>query len=390
MAENAFDDFLNQVESGEPASVETNQAEQQEDNSQAEQNQEEDKPQEEVKEDNPLLQDKPPVDTDWFKENFEGYESPDDVKAKLASYDDLDKRYQDLSPVQTKYSDLQKEYEELKSSSYKDETLYKLDKLEDEGERKIVASLIYGNAEPKDILKLQFLKENPEYKEKMEKVDSIVMSKYNVDLLDEKDEDGEPIQSNIDKNRERLSIIEDKIEHDAVRAKRELLSNYNSIEMPKDASDEDKQAKLQEKEAEIKKSNAKFVKSWDKPFTDVKSSFSEKLKISDGENEVEIPLSEEAQKELINYVATTIMDNSVEPTEENVKDLKQAAENYYFLKNKQEILSKFAETVGEKARNLSDEQWRSKVNNNSVDVNTDKTTSASDEKAKAWEKLLNL
>lgn len=386
-----IDNFLNAVNEGNPdlLNQEEQIQEQQQEETQLEENQEEKNPLIEATDNQE--QEQQPAPEEWFKTNFDGYESPEQLKERLAKIEELENSVKEFDTFKTSKQELEEKYNSLKESTFGDDKLFKLSKIADDGVRTVTGKILYGNPTPEELLKLSFIKENPSYKDRDEEVERLVMSEYKYDKLPEIDEDGDPLEGNIQINKERLQIVNDKMTLAAETAKGKLLSDYNSIEMPKDLSPEEAEKAKAEQIEKQKEEDGKYIETWRKPFESLKESTSKmSFKFSDdkGENslDIEIPLSDDDQKGIQEEVAKLITENRLEPNQETVDYLKQVAENTYFLQNKDKIVMQ----VAAKARLMNDQEWTQKVHNPAPDVNDDKPATSGNAKQQAFKDLLDL
>ena len=213
---------------------------------------------------NPIIEasEKQPSLDEFIKTNFEGFESVDSIKEQLKKVTEFEEANKSLSEKANKYDSVNKEYEDYKTKNpYNDAELYRLSKLKsDEEGYKTTTKLLYGNTSPEEVLKLNFISKHPEYKDKPEEVSRLVLSEYNIELKPEVDDLGDSIEANIQYNKDRKELAQDKMTLAAATAKTELLSKFNSIEVPKSPKTDD------EINADIKKKTEEFTERWKQPF----------------------------------------------------------------------------------------------------------------------------
>jgi len=342
---------------------------------------------------NPLIEseDKDKVgveENEYFKTHFEGFDSIDSVKETLTKSKQLEEQLKEFESFKTKAEQYKSDLEEYKTANpYQDKDLYRLSSLKKDNEDafKKTTSLLYGKLNAQDVLRMEFVDKHPEYKDKPNEVDKLVLSEFDVEVRPEKDEDGDPIEANIQYNKDRKELAQAKMDLAAETAKKELLAKFESIEVP--------EPKAKKSEEDIKKEyeekTAKIVEDWKKPFAGLKDSFSKldfSMKHKDVELPLEIELTKDEQENLIKFTADFIINQQVEATEENISSVKQIAINAYKAENMEKIISNAVDY----AINQADESWRSKVHNVNPDVNSDKLVEDEQtKKDKAYQDLLN-
>lgn len=340
-----------------------------------------------VEETNPLLETKKEeLPDDYFKTHFDGYENIDAVKTQLASVKDLtekSEKYDEVFNTSEKYKTDLEDYK--KRNPYQQDDLYRLSTIKsDEDLFKNTTQLLYGSNKSEDLLKMKFISDNPEYKGRDEEVSRLVLSEYGFEERIEKDEDGDVIEANVQYNADKRELIKDKMNLAAATAKRELLSQFNTIEIPEQKTSKSKEELAEEQKVETDK----FVSTWKEPFTNVKESFAKfdlSQEVGDKNIPIEIELTEGEQQDLAKFTANMIINEKIEPTKENIESVKQVAINTYKAQNLNKIVSKAVEY----AMSQTDETWREKVNNINPDVNTDKNVDVDDAAKKAAWKEFN-
>lgn len=269
-------------------------------------------------------------------------------------YKTKDELYADIRRLETfKPEDLQqiellrKENEQAKlklsevenAFTVKDETLYRLSVLKEKNPDKyaIAAKLVFGNDEPVDVLKAKFVSENPAYKDSMDAVDRRVKAAYPDLFGEDADKDSQEYKD---------ALIE--LRADAEKAKKSLLSDLESVELPKRLSDEDK-AKLEtEKQGQEQQRKDKLTGTWIPKFKQLDADI-KKIAITskdkDGKDvtlfEADIPGKD--RQDIIVEIGSHILSNEVEYNDEFFSGLRKAVEDTYIRKNIDKIISKAQE-----------------------------------------------
>lgn len=269
------------------------------------------------------------------------YKTKDELYADIKRLETF--KPEDLQQVET----LRKEYDQVKQKlsevenafTVKDETLYRLSVLKEKNPDKyaIAAKLVFGNDEPVDVLKTKFLSENPTYKDNMDAVERKVKAAYPDLFGDDIDTQSQEYQD---------ALIE--LRADAQKAKKSLLSDMESVELPKRLSDEEKTKLETEKQGLETQRKEQLVGTWIPKFkqldADIKT-VSITSKDKDGKDVVlfEADIPEKDRQDIIVEIGSQILSNEVEYNEQFFSGLRKAVEDTYIRKNIDKIISKAQE-----------------------------------------------
>ncbi len=188
------------------------------------------------------------------KEEENNEENPkfslDDFKdfGEFKTVDEIKEALKDRSLTKTERDDLKEELATAKTqleakpkSLITDPTLYRLNKIKGEKAEDFerYAKLMWGKTDAMTTLKEKFLRDNPEYKESPEIVESLIKSEYGLDKTVDPD-DEEAVKQN------KIAIA--RLEIAAKAAKKEILSELDKIEVPEaEIIDENKVKEANEK-----------------------------------------------------------------------------------------------------------------------------------------------
>jgi hypothetical protein len=299
------------------------------------------------------------------EENKEGIKLAD--IGEYNSVDEIKEALKDKDLTKKERDDLKAELEEAKAklaekpkNTFIDKDLYRLNHIKSNkpDDFEVYKSLLYGNNNPLDILRTKFLKDNPEYKGKEDKVDLLLKDKYN--LNDKYDlEDPEEVS--------KKELNEMKLDIDSKTARKDLLKEFESIEVPEtEVVDKEKQQKeYAEKLTKIKQESKKV---WQPIATEIVKSFDSLPIMSKGEKDEEekefmsYKPSEEEKKTLATKVLDYLVEGGKPPTEDSVREAQAYVRAVFLMEN----WSKIVNQVASNARSMEDEKWNKEFNNPSA------------------------
>ncbi len=275
----------------------------------------------------------PPADPHAVEEKFKEY---DWTPFGVGTYDELKERYTALSKGR---DELSVEIERLKKQTenvYGDPILYKLDKIRSEStpeEYEVYKRLALGTPDAIEMHKLNFIRENPTMKDKADVYIRMLQKEY-PDLFDPE----------ADKESDEYQTQSLKFSLETKRVTDNLMKRLESIDVP------NLENVNKEKESQVET----FKKSWEAPFkTEVQSKFgtySSKVEFNiddkeDYEVELNIPIDEKEQQEILSIVNNHAITNNVQPNAEGIKYLNDLAKNLYFMRNSEAILKNVAKAT---------------------------------------------
>jgi len=279
------------------------------------------------------------------------YTSIEEVKAALKEggltkqeRDELKEQLKELTAMKATYETA------MNTNPFIDADLYKLNKIKQEKpeEYDIIRKLVMGGVDGKEVLRLQFIKDNPEYKDKPEKVDLYLNDKYGLDT-----------EYNLDlaEDVKEKELNEMAMEQAVKKAKQELLKEYNTIEVPT-VTVTDPEKEKEEATKELVRSRKENRTKWQPVVIGVLENFkSLPITTKDAKgNEVEAMSYEptaEDKKELAGLVTDYLVENDMPLTEDSKKWASQYATLVFEQKNKAKINQAFAEHI----RSMTNEDW---------------------------------
>jgi len=294
----------------------------------------------------------PPDDLDVKKYFGDDIESIDQVKEYIERAKkftpDTEKEIEALRQSAKKVEEYEKMINELKNKpAFKNEKLYKLDRLEEKDPEKasVYQKYLLGDTDDAQIVKLRMMLDHPNrFKDNPGYLDRMLEKKYPILFDPDADKDDHEYKD---------ALVELGLEADTARQKFE--SELSEIEVPKPKSKEDIEAEQKE-----------FIEKWKEPFGKVKEGV-KKLSIpvtnekdpkkNDVLAEYEIP--EGDLKEIQNIAANHILSQNLPPDEKSVKEATEVALGVYLVRNFAKINTYIANMVASKEGG----KWRSKINN---------------------------
>jgi len=258
--------------------------------------------------------------------------------------------------------------EESKKNKSKidDPTLSRLNHLKKEkpDDFKLFSKLVLNPEEVSsfELLKMDFIKDNPNYKDEPEKVEKYLKNKYGLNLtpLDAEDEE----ISEVDKA-DRLNQIEInkmKVEVDGDKVKNNILDSFNKIEI--------ESVKPEKTEEEITKENKLLDESWN-PITDkLADEFKERKIYVQGVNDkeprefVSFEVPEEYKKGISAKIRSEAVRLKMSLNKENLTKLANMVMGDFETKYQYQM----NHALMEKARTMNEEEWMKITTNSSADM----------------------
>ena len=258
--------------------------------------------------------------------------------------------------------------EESKKNKSKidDPTLSRLNHLKKEkpDDFKLFSRLVLNPEEVNsfELLKMDFIKDNPNYKDSPEKVEKYLKNKYDLNLvpLDAEDED----ITEVDKA-DRLNQIEInkmKVEVDGDKVKNNILDSFNKIEI--------ESVKPEKTEDEINKENKILDESWN-PITDkLADEFKERKIYVQGVNDkeprefVSFEVPEEYKKGISAKIRSEAVRLRMPLNKENLTKLANMVMGDFETKYQYQM----NHTLMEKARTMNEEEWMKITTNSSASM----------------------
>lgn len=252
--------------------------------------------------------------------------------------------------VKNKISEFEKKISELEGKQrnpYKDATYYKLEKIAEEApdEVETYKELVFGKPDAKRLFKLNFLRDNPEYKDNPEAVQRKLERTY-PDLFD----------PDIEREDQAYKDALMDLELDSSKIKRDWLKRMDGIEVP----DPEKESN------EAKESQQKFVDGWKAPFQSTLKDFNQITISVPNEKDttqvdeiftVDIPADQ--KQKYFEQAAMYVLNAKLPVGEESVTKVKNFVTKQYLADNFSEIASGIQKQEAEKAEKL----WKAKINN---------------------------
>jgi hypothetical protein len=299
-------------------------------------------------------------------------EKTEDVKTGF-SFDDFKdvKEYKSIEEIKedlksgeitkSEYNQLKQDYEALKNKEpeniYEDDTLFRLAKIKKDKPEdfETYIDILYNKKSPIELLKMDFIKEHPEYKDKLDRVEKLIKKQYSVDEdIDEDDADAV----------EERDIALMKLELDSKKVSEKFLKDFNEIKTPVKIDTEKLKIEEKEKGETLKKENRlkwqpivkEFIKGFDKFPIYVSGSNGKQNLLT----EYDVPAELKTKYE---EGITEFLVNSNQPfAKESIDLAKSYLQSNFVLENLPDII-KAAVTH---ARSLKDEDWSKEVFNPSA------------------------
>lgn len=284
-------------------------------------------------------------ETGGFKlEDIGDFKTIDEVKERVSKYSEV---VQEAEGLRQKVGEFESKLKETQTpkSPYKNPVFFKLEQIseQDPDNAATYQKLVFGNPDGKELYKINFLMDNPEYKDRPEaaqrKLERAFPALFDPDVDTDSDEYKDAVLD---------------LELESKKIRKNLMGKLDAIEVPDPV-----------KEAETRDAKSKeFVQSWRPSFDEIAkitklpvNVLSEKDKTS--EHFFDIELTPESQKKYTDAAAQFIVSNNLPVNGESVQKVKDFMKKLYIVDN----LESYTTTVAEKAAKARDGQWRSKVHN---------------------------
>ncbi len=289
-----------------------------------------------------------PVDKqDYFTEHFEGYENVEIVKENLKNFKEQQTELTDLRTQKEQFANTTKELNDLKvKSPYEDPNYFKLEQISKESPDDVSTyqKHIFGGLSAIDYVKLQFVQQNPDYKDQPEKVSRWVERKY-PSLFD----------SEIESDSQEYMDAKMDLEVEVGKIKRTFDDRLKGIEVPDPVKGQ----------ADVEKQKTEFIEKWKPGFSKIKDDFG-KIDISvnsengkDVEQFMEIEIPKEKKEAYYKFAAEYIVNNNLPDTEESIRDVKSLMNKMYIVDN----LNEYNTMIAEQVSKAEDGKWRKAIHN---------------------------
>uniref|UniRef100_A0A6M3MEY4 Uncharacterized protein n=1 Tax=viral metagenome TaxID=1070528 RepID=A0A6M3MEY4_9ZZZZ len=298
---------------------------------------------------------KPPVtEIDW-KTFGDGVNTYDDAINKYKNVSNESKTLKEQREILSKENEkLMKEMQSVRSE-IDDPDLFRLNKIKKENpdQFNVYAKIVLNKdgLSAIDLLKLKFIKDNPQFSDKPEKAEQYLRHKYSIDLDELNSEDFE--EPEVNKRKQDIEMNKMNLEVDANSVKREILNEFNKIELPK---------KAEPVNTDELKAN------WNPIVTELVNQFNELPIMVRGINDKEpkefmkFVVAPEQKQKFINLVNEYVVTNNMPFTKESLTQAAQflmvsfQRENQYHINN----------SILQKARSMEAEEWEKFTNNPSA------------------------
>ena len=316
----------------------------------------------------PIINEEPEKPDEKYKwENFgEGVDSFDKANERFTEVNTRAKSLDEKEGLWEKERLGLIEESKKNKSKIDDPTLYRLNHLKKEkpDDFKLFSRLVLNPEEVNsfELLKMDFIKDNPNYKDSPEKVEKYLKNKYDLNLvpLDAEDED----ITEVDKA-DRLNQIEInkmKVEVDGDKVKNNILDSFNKIEI--------ESVKPEKTEDEINKENKILDESWN-PITDkLADEFKERKIYVQGVNDkeprefVSFEVPEEYKKGISAKIRSEAVRLRMPLNKENLTKLANMVMGDFETKYQYQM----NHTLMEKARTMNEEEWMKITTNSSASM----------------------
>jgi len=316
----------------------------------------------------PIINEEPEKPDEKYKwENFgEGVDSFDKANERFTEVNTRAKSLDEKEGLWKKERLGLIEESKKNKSKIDDPTLSRLNHLKKEkpDDFKLFSKLVLNPEEVSsfELLKMDFIKDNPNYKDEPEKVEKYLKNKYGLNLtpLDAEDEE----ISEVDKA-DRLNQIEInkmKVEVDGDKVKNNILDSFNKIEI--------ESVKPEKTEEEITKENKLLDESWN-PITDkLADEFKERKIYVQGVNDkeprefVSFEVPEEYKKGISAKIRSEAVRLKMSLNKENLTKLANMVMGDFETKYQYQM----NHALMEKARTMNEEEWMKITTNSSADM----------------------
>jgi hypothetical protein len=308
----------------------------------------------------PVGDNTPPAGDDFDKVLKERFENKEKFDAHFNEFDELRKK---LTALETENEELKKSPEPFDGAEHyiKLNAVGKKLGIKDFG---LLERLNPENLEKMsdlEVVKFKRLIDEPDYKGREHILDRRLSDKYSVTKPEDYDDMTPEEKKKFDSEAEDREFD---LKKDAKKAREDLSKTWNDAEavLPKKQTPED--AKKQH-EARVRETITKWKSPVERDVTEAVSKVKMEIPLDKGKIPFELEIPEtmkQAQEDVLKMMVEHVFVNRLEPTHENVAKVKEMAADIFFIRNKDFMLGKFAETV----RKMTDEQWRTMTHNPSA------------------------
>lgn len=284
-------------------------------------------------------------------------------------YSDPEKVKKLISRGEAFSDDVERELNELRSQkqsfqnqppvSFKNVNYYKLDRLEeiDPDNVGVYRKILFGTPDPMELVRLKTVAENPDvFKEDPEALDLYLEDKYPALFGDHKDPDSPEYKRDMTK-----------LKVDANSAKKQFQAKIDSVTLPDGKAQQEQEQALRAKTAE------KWVTPWNKvreSFTKIPVTVTDKNGKPGGVM-MNIELKPEETKPFLQKAAQFVIQGKLEPTPENVENVKSFLMSLWIRENLAYYNTKIADHIAQSR----DGNWRRTVHNPSTNTQKPATSS---------------
>jgi len=291
-----------------------------------------------------------------FKEEFgETMDTPEKIKEALKNHEITKSQ---AAQLKSELDLREQKIKELEGNLFANETLYKLNEIAKTKpeDYPTYLNLVFNKQTPLEILEMKFVKDNPDYKDKMDEVKAFIEGKYDVDEV----VDTEDLQQLKDKRNRMIQL-----DIDSKEARRELLKDFDEIKVPEKVDLEKIESEKKEKELAQEK---EIKTGWDEITPKVITDFKVLPIFTKGKNDenpkhfMDFEISDDMRKQYGEEMNDFLVSNKKPLNKESIGEAISYIENRFFLDNKEAIF----QTVADKARAMNDEEYALKYHNPSA------------------------
>lgn len=282
------------------------------------------------------------------------YKTVDEIKAALKegglTKKERDALKQELEEAKQNFAE-QKPINTFFDKDLKRLDILKKDKPED---FELYTRLKFGVNDPFEIVKLKFMREHPEYKNRVEDAEMYLKDLYGVDHDYDKDDPDDVKEMKINKM---------KLELEADNAKKQFLSEFEKIDVPEPTIVDGEKVSNDNAE-KVKKAKQEAKKHWQPIATEIAKRFDEfpvmtKGKEGSDSELMRYKIPEEYKNELAGKVVEYLVESGKPFTEDSVREAQSYIQTVFLVEHWSSIIS---EAVSH-ARSITNEEWHKTYNN---------------------------
>lgn len=277
-------------------------------------------------------------------EDLGDYKSIDEVKERITKLSEVERDAESLRQKVGEYEAQRKEFDKPRSP-YKNPVFYKMEQLSEKEPDNVATyqKFLFGNPDDKELFKIGFLLDNPEYKDDPDVVQRRLEKAYPI-LFD----------PDVDQDSQEYKDAKLDLELDAKKVRKTLQGKLDAIEVPDPVKDA---------EAE-KAKKTEFVNAWRPHFDSLKKETKIPVNVlSEKDNTPEhffdIDMTADEQEKYSNLAAQFIVSNNLPVNGDSVEKVKDFMRKAYIV----EHLEKYTTSVANEAAKAAGKDWRKKVHN---------------------------